>query len=325
MIHGPFHSAKTNMLYKIMTMVEEQNTDPESICPPIACRYISLDALDGWAEGEGLEVNRSAFFQFLSYMIFEERMDEGELKRRLYSQHTPVAGREERSERLCLLIDEMQEVMCCEDADMQKGVEDFFRFVWNYSIPVVGAGTFELKNWNWRDSLRPMTAVTARAQKPLRPPYNKPTFCQWPQFTSEEVTEILNTYERRIGRIDHGLRPLIHLEANGHAASLMVLLRLVRDERPTVDDWDIMLEAKYTNHMNGFRLKISAELEEREDVRSLVRKLLVHKDRPWEMNLDKPSDMERHLLNVGIIVPTGPSKARFTSSLVFRASTGTGD
>jgi hypothetical protein len=168
-----------------------------------------------------LEVNRSAFFQFLSYMLFRKRLDEGELKRRLYSEHTLLGGYEERSGRLCLLIDEMQEALCYEDADMQKGVGDFFQFVWDYSISVIGGGTFELSNWNWRDSYRP----AALAQKLLRSRCNKATFSQRPSFTPEEVTKILDTYayERRIGRIGRGLRPLIHLEANGHVASLMAL------------------------------------------------------------------------------------------------------
>jgi len=80
-----------------------------------------------------------------------------------------------------------------------------------------------------------------------------------------------------------------------------------------------MLEAKYASHMNGFRRKINAEVDKREDVRNLLRGLLMHKDRPWGMDLDRPSDVENRLLNTGIIARVGPSSVRFTRSIIFRS------
>jgi hypothetical protein len=102
------------------------------------------------AVGEGLEINRATLFSFISYMIFEETMSETKLKRRLHTDHSPMGGDElcERSGRLCLLVDEMQDLMDFDDVGMQKGVEHFFRFLWNRSIPVISAGTFELYRWN---------------------------------------------------------------------------------------------------------------------------------------------------------------------------------
>jgi hypothetical protein len=99
----------------------------------------------------------------------------------------------------------------------------------------------------------------------------------------------------------------------------MALLRFVRVEHPRHDNWDVILEAKVASHMNGFRLKIKAEVDKREDVRNALRSLLVHKDKPWGIDLDRPSDVENRLLNVGIIVQAGLSTVRFTSSLSFRA------
>ena len=77
-----------------------------------------------------------------------------------------------------------------------------------------------------------------------------------------------------------------------------------------------MLEAKYASHMNGFRRKINAEVDKLEDVRNLLRGLLMHKDKPWEMDLDRPPDVENRLLNTGIIARVGPSSVRFT---IFRS------
>jgi hypothetical protein len=87
--------------------------------------------------------------------------------------------------------------------------------------------------------------------------------------------QILEIYEKRIGRMHDGW-PLIHQEANGHAASIMALLRFVREERPRLDNWNVLLEAKVASHMNGFRCKIKAEVDKREDVRNTLRSLLVH-------------------------------------------------
>ncbi|KAN0068458.1 hypothetical protein V8E54_013182 [Elaphomyces granulatus] len=165
-----------------------------------------------------------------------------------------------------------------------------------------------------------MAHFTTQTQKPSLPPFNKSSFCQWPSFTFDEVNEILNIYDKRIDEpIPDDLRPLIYREANGHAASIMALLRFVHEEHPTIDDWDVMLEAKYASHMNGFRRKINEEVEKREDIRNLLRSLLIHKDRPWGMDLDRPSEVEYRLLNTGIIVRAGPSSVRFTSSIIFRS------
>jgi hypothetical protein len=55
-------------------------------------------------------------------MIFEEKMNEKELKERLFSEHVPAASHEEKSGRLCLLIDEMQQAICYKDPDMQNRI-----------------------------------------------------------------------------------------------------------------------------------------------------------------------------------------------------------
>ena len=227
-VHGPFHSAKTSMLYEVIAMLNQRNADLK--LARIEWRYISLDNLNGWTQGSGLQIDRSAFFKFISFMIFEEKINEEEFKERLFSEHVPAASHEEKSGRLCLLIDEMQEAIGYKDPDMQNGVHDFFRFLCNSGIPFVGAGTFTLTDWNWCQSLLPVTPMPSWK---LPSPFNKAAFRQWPAFTSKEVAKILDKYERRIGHIANGLRPLIHTEANGHAASLMALLRLVRDEGPT--------------------------------------------------------------------------------------------
>lgn len=241
------------MLYQLMELIKQHNSSLESKSPPIKCVFISGDELSGWADGEGLEINRATFFSFISYMIFEETMSEAKLKRRLHTDHTRIGGDElcERSGRLCLLVDEMQDLMGFDDIGMQKGVEEFFRFLWNRSISVIGAGTFERYRWNWADTLRPMPSTQLR--NPLRSPYNKPFFRQWPSFSFDEVNRILEIYEKRIGRMHDGLWSLIHQEANGHAASIMALLRFVREERPRLDNWNVLLEAKVASHMNGFR------------------------------------------------------------------------
>src|SRR5467141_3641683 len=101
---------------------------------------------------------------------------------------------------------------------LNRGVDNFFRFVWNNSIPVISTVTFELSR---AESLRPMAPVITHNQNPFRSPYNKPSFCQWPPFTFDEANKILNIYEKRIKQIPDGLRPLIYRESNGHAASTM--------------------------------------------------------------------------------------------------------
>jgi hypothetical protein len=98
--------------------------------------------------------------------------------------------------------------------------------------------------------------------------------------TNGHPSEANKIYDKRIEPIPDDLRPLIYREANGHATSIMPLLRFVREEHPTIDNWDIMLEAKYASHMNGFRRKINAEVDKREDVHNLSRGLLMHKDKP---------------------------------------------
>jgi hypothetical protein len=95
--------------------------------PRIQCRHISGDELSGWAEGDGLKVNRTTFFYFISYMNFEKAVNEAKLKCRfdVYTlstvQWVENSGDDicERSGRLCLLVDEMS----FEDADIR--VEDF--------------------------------------------------------------------------------------------------------------------------------------------------------------------------------------------------------
>jgi len=47
-------------------------------------------------------------------------------------------------------------------------------------------------------------------------------------------------------------------------------------ECPTVVDWDTILEAKYSNRMNGFRAKIRRDLVEQKYIRNVLRKLLGH-------------------------------------------------
>jgi hypothetical protein len=97
------------MLYQLMEMVEQQNSTPESEFQ-IRCIYVSSDEASGWAGGRRLEVNRATFFSFISSKVFEETMSEAKLTHRLYTQHSPMGRYEIReiSERLCLLIDEMQ-------------------------------------------------------------------------------------------------------------------------------------------------------------------------------------------------------------------------
>ncbi|KAN0074298.1 hypothetical protein V8E54_008235 [Elaphomyces granulatus] len=110
---------------------------------------------------------------------------------------------------------------------------------------IVGTGTFGLSRWNWAGSLRPMAPITTQ--------------------TNGHPSEANKIYDKRIEPIPDDLRPLIYREANGHATSIMPLLRFVHEEHPTIDNWDIMLEAKYASHMNGFRRKINAEVDKRED------------------------------------------------------------
>lgn len=83
-------------------------------------------------KAQGLKVDFLAFLEVFSFVIFKER------KCCLGCQHSPVAGRGERSGRLCFLVDEMQEATCREGTDIQKGVEDVFRFIWNSCIPLLG-------------------------------------------------------------------------------------------------------------------------------------------------------------------------------------------
>src|ERR1700722_10566806 len=159
-----------------MELIKKQNSSLQSEFPQIKCIYISSDEFSGWAAGEKLEINRATFFSFISYMIFKETMSEAVLKRRLHTDHSPMGGEEirERSGRICLLVDEMQGLIGFDDVGMQRGVDDFFRFLWNSSIPVIGAGTFELSKWNWADTLLRMP--TTQLPNPLLTPYNKSSF-----------------------------------------------------------------------------------------------------------------------------------------------------
>ncbi|KAN0074234.1 hypothetical protein V8E54_008171 [Elaphomyces granulatus] len=71
----------------------------------------------------------------------------------------------------------------------------------------------------------------------------------------------------------------------------MALLRFIHEEHSTIDNWDIMLEAKYAPHMNGFRRKINAEVDKREDVNWTGYELKV--DKVSRKDFDEPLDQCR--------------------------------
>ncbi|KAN0085586.1 hypothetical protein V8E54_002053 [Elaphomyces granulatus] len=65
----------------------------------------------------------------------------------------------------------------------------------NCGIPFLGAGTFRLTDWNWRQSLLPVTSMPSWNQKPLHSPFNKATSRP---FTHDPYAEFLwETFARR--------------------------------------------------------------------------------------------------------------------------------
>ncbi|OXV05866.1 hypothetical protein Egran_06364, partial [Elaphomyces granulatus] len=95
-----------------------------------------LFALSVWStelKAQGLKVDFLAFLEFFSFVVLKEREEV------LFRLSAHSNGRSWRKIWATLVpVDEMQEATCREDTDIQKGVEDVFRFIWNSCIPLLG-------------------------------------------------------------------------------------------------------------------------------------------------------------------------------------------
>ncbi|KAF8430327.1 hypothetical protein EV426DRAFT_708501 [Tirmania nivea] len=117
------------------------------------------------------------------------------------------------------------------------------------------------------------------------------------------------------------LQLAIMAEPGGHAASLMALLKLYHERRPTTQTWRIVLQTEYQDYLNGVRKMIMRNLRSNGELCDHVRNLTVHAEETWKLELDCLGTLDKILLNMGIITPAGNSNSnlvRFTSPLIFR-------
>jgi ATPase domain predominantly from Archaea len=312
-IHGPYHSGKTTLLRALEKKL--RNADIKTVFLTMR-RVVEPNVTD--TENE---VDR--FYEYFSHGVFGASIPSKDFKNKLEFEYTDAENnRDQRPDCICLLIDDFQGLLYTKR--LEQEATSFFEFLSETRIPWVGVGTFLLKSLDWKSILN----RDGQPSLVRLPGFNKASFHHLPPLSEEEMGKILRRYERDFSRrISEDLKARIKSDSGGHAASLMALLKLHNECRPTLENWNVTLEQQYRRYMNGVRFKIEEDLTDKPDLCRLVRVLLGYGCEKWQEDIDKVINQQRRgraaklgtLLDMGILSVFDLDSIGFTSKLIHRA------
>lgn len=137
-----------------------------------------------------------------------------------------------------------------------------------------------------------------------------------------EISTIFTKYTETWGvSIPDTIQLAIMRDSGGHAASLMALMKLYHERRPTTQVWEAVLQTD--DYFIGVRKMIHKKIGSNEELCEHVRKLTVnaiYAGKTWELGPAPFRKLDKILLDIGIITPVGSGNlVRFTSSVISRA------
>ncbi|RGB23853.1 hypothetical protein C1646_773905 [Rhizophagus diaphanus] len=289
-IHGPYQSGKTSFLIALEKTLRDHHLN-----------VVRFDMTD--VKGHILQHGvRAGFFRYLSRHFFSETVDELYFDKYL----------DGLKDRLYLLVDEFQYIF--ESQDLYNVSSDFFRSLSSKNVTYVCVGTFKVVDLLNDDN-------------PLGSPYNKATFIPMPFFTTEELGKLFRLYSEFFDEIvPIDIQTIIMHESFGHPASFMILLKLYHDYRMNSPiEWNRILKEHLENYLNGTHVKITRALRRMKSTDLAHVRDLTAKNEPWKVDLSDLSEIDKYLLNIGILVPLtkgrglrGSNRISFTSNVIFR-------
>ncbi|CAB4389128.1 unnamed protein product [Rhizophagus irregularis] len=288
-IHGPYQSGKSTFLFHLRTSFIGKSLD---------FAHLSMPSV----QGSILTNVRAGFYNYMSLILFKETLDEAKTFARIYELNVP----------LYILIDEFQYIFT--NPKLCDVAKHFFREISNaMNIRYVAVGTFKLVDLKKSDS-----------DEELISPFNKALFKQMPMFSIQEMGQLFDQYQSDFDRdgVLPDLRVQIIKESCGHPASFMVLLKLYYDLRPTVKQWAKFLQENLEKYMNGTHIKLKYEIETMDDnEKEYVRELTENMTDRWDMALNDLTtleDIDKKLLNIGILYIMDSNLVGFTSCIILR-------
>ena len=158
----------------------------------------------------------------ISLQIFNKRMGEEQCKPHL----------EYRKKNAFVLIDEMQ--CMAANADVERIVRGFCRFLDTSRVPWIAVGTSELRELAWKkQDYMPLDT----GSKGLGFPFNRAQFVLMPRLTFNEVATLFEDYEKaRKTKMPETIKRVIEREAAGHPSSFMTLMSMFDKKKPTTYD-----------------------------------------------------------------------------------------
>lgn len=286
-IHGPFQSGKTSFLLHLKESLKKEHLN-----------YAFFDMITVTNQIRKVGDIREGFFKTMSYYIFQEYL----------SEENTYARIEQEDNYFYILIDEFQVIFT--NDSLLSVARDFFRAISSFKLPYVVVGTFLLVD-------------LLRSDGDLGSPFNKVTFKQMPAFDNLEMSELFLSYENEISdfAVPLDLQRKIMEESCGHPASFMILLKIFDDENKPLlsDQWDIVLNEKLDNYLNGTYIKLRHELiNMKGEEKKYIRELTTHMGDEWSMDFIELDDLNKKLLNIGILTRTEHNNVRFTSYIILR-------
>ncbi|CAI2170087.1 14179_t:CDS:2 [Funneliformis geosporum] len=147
---------------------------------------------------------------------------------------------------------------------------------------------------------------------PLGSPYNKATFLPMPFFTTEELGKLFSLYNEFFDEVfPIDIQSIIMRESFGHPASFMILLKLYHDFRTNSPiEWNRSLKENLENYLNWTHVKITRALRRMNSTDlAHVRDYTAVRNESWEVDLSNLSEIDKYLLNIGILVWPKPRKS----------------
>ncbi|POG58831.1 hypothetical protein GLOIN_2v1727254 [Rhizophagus irregularis DAOM 181602=DAOM 197198] len=146
-----------------------------------------------------------------------------------------------------------------------------------------------------------------------------------PFFTTEELGKLFRLYSEFFDEIiPIDIQSVIMHESFGHPASFMILLKLYHDHRTySPIEWNRLLKENLESYLNGTHIKIIRALRMMKSTDlAHVRDLTAIKNEYWKVDLSDLNEIDKYLLNIGILVPLtkdrGSNRISFTSNVIFR-------
>jgi hypothetical protein len=235
----------------------------------------------------------------MSYILFKETLNETETFRRIFDLNKP----------LYLLIDEFQYIFT--NSELCDVVKHFFREISNAEVYYVAVGTFILVDLMKNDG-------------EFIAPFNKAKFEKMPLFSIEEMDKLFESYQFSMNYdgVQPDLRVEIVKESCGHPASFMILLKLYHDYFPNILQWGKVLQANFSQYMNSIYITLQNEISKMSiNEKRYIRSLTEYMSDCWKMDLSDLTainDLDKKLLNIGILYPIDSNFVRFTSCIILR-------